>query len=141
MHFASQATEKEPAVWFGFYEKSKRLASKAESLGFDFSHVSMTWQPATEHSLDAVGLNLFDAVCRSGVKRLIVDEIGPVQHSALFPERITARLPRDLDHQAAKCQVRLVIARIFDWQAWHRDPGKLGHRIVIDGRRSSLKQV
>jgi circadian clock protein KaiC len=88
MHFASQATAKEPAVWFGFYESPVRLVQKASSLGLDFSHVTTIWQPATEHSLDALGLKLIDAVCRNGVKRLIVDGIGPMQQSALFPERL-----------------------------------------------------
>ena len=36
MHFAAQATEKEPTVYFGFYETPKRLAVKAKLLGLDF---------------------------------------------------------------------------------------------------------
>lgn len=88
LHFASQATAKEPAVFFGFYETPKRIEAKAKSLGLDFSNVTTIWQPATEHSLDQIGLKLIDAVCRNGVKRLVVDGLGPMQQSALFPERI-----------------------------------------------------
>ena len=95
INFLAAASEKEPALYFGFYETPARLLLKAKMLGLDLTpHIEsgaleILWQPLTENLLDKLGHRLLEAVKRRGVKRLFIDSLGAFERAAVYPPRIT----------------------------------------------------
>jgi circadian clock protein KaiC len=94
LHFLSQATLKEPALMYGFYETPERIFIKAKALGLDLEKLrdqgmlEIIWRPPTERILDALGNELIDTVRKRGVKRLFVDGVDGFVRAAIYPERV-----------------------------------------------------
>lgn len=94
LNFLSCASEKEPALHFGFYETPPRLQTKARALGLDFTPLvrsgalEIMWNPMTENMVDKLGHRLLDAVRARGVKRLLIDGLGGFERAAVYPPRL-----------------------------------------------------
>ncbi len=92
--FLNGASEKEPALHFGFYETPARLKFKAKAIGLDLEGLEASgvldfhWQPMTENLLDKLGDRLLDAVARRNVKRLFIDGMGGFVRAAVHPARL-----------------------------------------------------
>jgi circadian clock protein KaiC len=95
VHWVTADAPEEPAVFFGFFESPGRLLHKADSLGLPLrakvaaGHAEIVWQPATEHSFDALGERLLDALDRTGAKRVAIDGLGGFMASTPSPERMS----------------------------------------------------
>lgn len=94
LNFLARASEKEPALHFGFYETPPRLMSKARALGLDLDRpvssgaLKVIWNPMTENLLDKVGHQLLDEVRAQGTKRLLIDGLGGFERAAIHPPRL-----------------------------------------------------
>jgi circadian clock protein KaiC len=94
LSFLSAATEKTPALYFGFYETPERLLLKARSLGIPLDRMVETgvleimWQPLTENLLDRLGHQLLEAVRRRRVRRLVIDALGGFERAAVQKDRM-----------------------------------------------------
>jgi len=94
LQILSRSTREAPGMLFGFYETSERLQAKARALGLHFQdliqdgRLHMLWYPPTDVMLDQIGHDLLDAVRRHGIKRLVVDGIGPLQKALVAPGRV-----------------------------------------------------
>jgi circadian clock protein KaiC len=95
LQFLSGARDKEPGMFFGFYETPKRLVSKARTLSLDLPHlvdkgaVRFLWHPPTERTLDQLGNQLVDSVRLHGIKRLFIDGLDGFRKAATHPDRIS----------------------------------------------------
>jgi len=95
MHFLSEgARQKEPGLYFGFFESPARFLKKGDDLGFQLSKyagnglLEVIWQPTGGLIMDALAERLFEAVRRRKVKRLVVDGISGFEESVVRPERL-----------------------------------------------------
>jgi circadian clock protein KaiC len=94
LSFLARASEREPALHFGFYETPVRLQAKAQALGLDLAPLvksgalTLMWQPMTENLLDKLGHELLDALKARGVKRLVIDGVGGFERAAIYPPRL-----------------------------------------------------
>src|SRR5690606_11470711 len=94
LNFLGQASAKEPALHFGFYETPTRLRSKAQAIGIDLETplksgaLELLWSPMTENLLDKLGNRLLEAVKARGVRRLLIDGLGGFERAAIYPPRL-----------------------------------------------------
>ena len=95
LQFLAGAKDKEPGLFFGFYETPRRLISKARTLGLDIGHladkgvVKFIWHPPTDRTLDFLGNQLIDTVRLHGIKRLFLDGLDGFSKTAAYPERVS----------------------------------------------------
>ncbi|MDQ6680799.1 MAG: serine/threonine protein kinase, partial [Pseudomonadota bacterium] len=93
LHFVGQATDKEPALLFGFYESPALLVEIARSFGIDLDGLckskalEILWQPYGALQLDELGYRLLRAVERTQCKRLFIDGLGGFMSARAFEER------------------------------------------------------
>jgi circadian clock protein KaiC len=93
LHFASQATVQDKAVFFTFYESPQFLARIARLQGldpqriFDSGAVQVAWQPFGENLLDALAYGLLRQLEETGARRLVIDGIGGFMVAAAFRDR------------------------------------------------------
>lgn len=96
LHFLAHASEDEPALLFGFYERADLALLKAEKFGLPLRDLvrrgllEVIWRPPTENLVDELGHELLQAVRARRVRRLVIDGIGPLQEAA--PEERFSRL-------------------------------------------------
>jgi len=95
MHFLSEgARQKEPGLYFGFFESPARFLKKADLLGLQLSKfaknglLEIIWQPTGGTIMDALAERLFEAVRRRKVKRVVIDGIAAFEESVVRPERL-----------------------------------------------------
>jgi circadian clock protein KaiC len=95
LQFLSGAKEKEPGLFFGFYETPRRLMTKGRALGLDLpaqvakGGLHFLWHPPIDRTLDGLGNQLIDKVREHGVKRLFIDGLDGFVKTAAYPERVT----------------------------------------------------
>ncbi|MBK7857193.1 MAG: recombinase RecA [Archangiaceae bacterium] len=95
LQFLSGSKEKEPGLFFGFYETPRRLVNKARTLGLDLATqvdrgiVRFLWHPPTDRTLDALGNQLIDTVRLHGIKRVFLDGLDGFVKAAAYPERVS----------------------------------------------------
>jgi circadian clock protein KaiC len=95
LQFLAGSREKEPGLFFGFFETPRRLVSKGRALGLDLGGladkgvVKFLWHPPTDRTLDALGNLLIDSVRLHGIKRLFIDGLDGFTKCAAYPERIS----------------------------------------------------
>ncbi|WP_427913091.1 RAD55 family ATPase [Ramlibacter sp. MMS24-I3-19] len=93
LHFATQASAQEKALFFTFYESPEFLARIARIQGLDVSRVFDTgalevmWQPFGENLLDALAYDLLRRVAVTGAKRLVIDSVGGFVAAPAFGDR------------------------------------------------------
>ncbi|HEY1231514.1 MAG TPA: ATPase domain-containing protein, partial [Ramlibacter sp.] len=93
LHFATQATPQDKALFFTFYESPQFLARIAHLQGldpnrvFDTSAIEVMWQPFGENLLDALAYDLLRRVVDSGARRLVIDGIGGFFVAPAFHDR------------------------------------------------------
>jgi circadian clock protein KaiC len=93
LHFATQASARDRALYFTFYESPEFLARIARMQGldpncvFDTSAIEVMWQPFGENLLDALGYDLLRRVAESGATRLVIDSVGGFQAAPAFQDR------------------------------------------------------
>lgn len=93
LHFMARASEQQPGVYMGFYESPEFLAQIGTMQGIDptgtlsSSSVEYLWHTFGDNVLDAMASRLFDALDRTGAKRLVIDGLGGFMASPAFPER------------------------------------------------------
>ena len=93
LHFAPQATPRDKALFFTFYESPDFLARIAHMEGldpnrvFDTSAIEVMWQPFGENLLDALAYDLLRRVVDSGARRLVIDGIGGFFVAPAFHDR------------------------------------------------------
>jgi circadian clock protein KaiC len=95
MHFLSEgARQKEPGLYFGFFESPARFLKKGDVLGLQLSKyaknglLEIIWQPTGGSIMDALAERLFEAVRRRKVKRVVIDGIAGFEESVVRPERL-----------------------------------------------------
>ncbi len=95
MHLLSEgARQKDPGLYFGFYESPARFLKKGDDLGLQLSKyagnglLEVIWQPTGGLIMDALAERLFDAVRRRNVKRVVIDGISGFEESVVRPERL-----------------------------------------------------
>ena len=95
LHFlAAGAEQGECGIYFGFNESPPRLIAKAEGIGLAFGEyvgsgrVELVWQPAVEHSVDALAERLLGSVYRAQARRVFIDGVGGFRQGAALPERM-----------------------------------------------------
>jgi len=93
LHFVARASEPERGVFMGFYESPEFLARIGALQGLDrigtlsSPAVEYLWHPFADNLLDAMAYRLFDALERTGAKRLAIDGLGGFMAAPEFPER------------------------------------------------------
>lgn len=93
LHFATQATAQDKALFFTFYESPEFLARIARIQGldpncvFDSSEIEVMWQPFGENLLDALAYDLLRRLAESGARRLVIDSVGGFQAAPAFQDR------------------------------------------------------
>lgn len=96
LHFLANSTTEEPGLLFGFYERPDLTLLKGDGFGLKLRDVvargdlELTWRPPTESLVDELGGELLGAVRARGVRRLVIDGIGPLQEAT--PEDRFSRL-------------------------------------------------
>jgi circadian clock protein KaiC len=91
---AAGAAQREPALYFGFYESPDRLVGKAESVGLplrsyrESGQLELLWRLPLEKSIDKVAEEILAQVRERGVKRLVLDGLGGFRQTAALPKRI-----------------------------------------------------
>jgi circadian clock protein KaiC len=95
MHFLSEgARQKEPGLYFGFFESPSRFLNKGDQLGLQLSKyagnglLEVIWQPTGAAIMDALAERLFESVRRRKVKRVVIDGISGFEESVVRPERL-----------------------------------------------------
>ena len=92
--FLAEGRETEPGLYFGFYERPKRLLRKADQIGVplrkavEANQVTLSWQPPLEDYIDRLLGNLLAEVRRRGVRRLFIDGLDGLRSAALSPDRL-----------------------------------------------------
>lgn len=98
LQFIAESTPEKPGVIFGFYERTSRLVSKAHSLNIELEtrlqnkSLHAVWNPPAENLLDELAEQLLDTIQRVGAKRLLLDGVGALEQSAVYPERLNGFL-------------------------------------------------
>ena len=90
LHFATQATPSDKALYFSFYESPALLRRVIELLGVaapDPAAVEFIWQPFGENVLDRMTSDLLQRVEATGASRLVIDGVGGFQAAPAFAER------------------------------------------------------
>jgi circadian clock protein KaiC len=93
LHFMARAGEQDRGVYMGFYESPDFLAQIGRAQGIDpkgtlsSPHVHFLWQPFGDNQLDAMAARLFDALDRTGARRLVIDGLGGFMAAPSFGER------------------------------------------------------
>ena len=95
MHFLSEgARQKQPGLYFGFFESPSRFLKKGDQLGLQLSRhagnglLEVLWQPTGAAIMDALAERLFEAVRRHKVERVVIDGIAGFEESVVRPERL-----------------------------------------------------
>ncbi len=87
------AKQKEPGLYFGFYESPERLTEAGEHVGLPMRQhlesglVRMLWQPGLRYGLDALAERLLDDVRRRSVRRVAIDGIDGFRMASVHPDR------------------------------------------------------
>lgn len=95
-HFLASASRDEPGLLFGFYERPDLTLLKADRFALPLRDlvargvVELVWRPPTENLVDELGHELIQVVLARGVRRLVIDGIGPLQDAA--PQERFSRL-------------------------------------------------
>lgn len=93
LHFVARATEREKALFVGFYESPQLLVRMAEAMGLALApqvaagHVEFMALPFGENMLDAVTTQLLDRVSTLGAKRVVIDGVGGLTATPGYGER------------------------------------------------------
>jgi circadian clock protein KaiC len=94
LHFmAAGFAEREPALYFGFFESAARLLKKGDELGLNLTAhakdelLHVAWQPGGEVIMDALAERILETVQREKIKRLVIDGLAGFEES-LGPERL-----------------------------------------------------
>lgn len=91
---AEGASAAEAGLYFGFYERPKRLLRKADQIGVplrravDAEQVTICWQPPLEDYLDRLLGNLLAEVRRRSIRRVFIDGLDGLRAAAVYPERL-----------------------------------------------------
>ncbi|MFP5407184.1 MAG: ATPase domain-containing protein [Gammaproteobacteria bacterium] len=94
MQFLDACSDREPGLFFGFYESPARLLANSRSLGLSLpAHVAagsleFSWHPVAENILDELGHGLVELVQARGVRRLVVDGLAGFFAAATQAERM-----------------------------------------------------
>jgi len=95
LQFLAGSKEKEPGLFFGFYETPRRLVSKGRALGLDLGGLAdsgalrFLWHPPTDRTIDELGNLLIETVRQHGIKRLFIDGLDGFSKTAAYPERLS----------------------------------------------------
>ncbi len=93
LKFLTGAREKEPGLYFGFFETEDELVRKADGTASDLRRrvkagdVEVQWSPPIDGTADALAAHLVARVKERGVKRLVIDGIGGLRNALVYPER------------------------------------------------------
>ncbi|MDB4971157.1 MAG: hypothetical protein JWN44_6846 [Myxococcales bacterium] len=91
---AAGAAAGDPGLYFGFFEWPSRIVEGAARVGIPLARevergaVEMLWRPPYRGNVDALALELFAAIERRKVRRLVVDGLIGLVRSGLFEERM-----------------------------------------------------
>lgn len=106
---AEGARNREPALYFGFYERPAAIIEKGTRIGVDLKRfeaegsLELLWQRPVEGVIDILGERLISAVRRRNVKRLFIDGIQGFELAIDdYPDRIRgvfAALAEELERQ------------------------------------------
>ena len=94
LHFLSQSTPKERALYLGFYEPPEQACKKADLLNLPLRKlvgkdvVRIVWFPQTENILDELGHAILSNAQEMDAKRIFLDGMGGFQHSTAAPDRL-----------------------------------------------------
>ena len=97
------AREKEPGLYFGFFETPAEVVRKGQEISADFAHnhqggmIEVIWQPPLEILADALAERILAAVKKRGVRRLFIDGLGGLKDGLIYPERTRGVLERALE--------------------------------------------
>jgi circadian clock protein KaiC len=93
LHFASQASARERALYLSFYESPELLVRTMDLLGIarpdlvQGGHLEFLWQPFGENLLDALATRVLDRVREGRVARLVIDGVGGFMAAPAYAER------------------------------------------------------
>jgi circadian clock protein KaiC len=93
MHFMACASDQERGVYMGFYESPEFLVQIGRMQGIDRNGtlssdaVEYLWQPFGDNLLDGMASRLFEALERTGARRLVIDGMGGFMAAPAFAER------------------------------------------------------
>jgi circadian clock protein KaiC len=93
LHFMACASEQDPGLYMGFYESPEFLAQIGRMQGIDRNDtlssdaVEYLWHPFGDNMLDAMVARLFEALERTGARRLVIDGLGGFMAAPAFAER------------------------------------------------------
>ncbi len=91
--FLTGARDKEPGLYFGFFETRDELIRKADGTASDLGRrakaglVEIRWQPPIHGTADALAEDLVARIKARGVKRLFVDGLAGFRNALVYPER------------------------------------------------------
>lgn len=95
LHFLSQCTVDEPGIFYGFYERPKRLMLKARSIGIDFESLIETgaltvrWRSPAENLVDELGQELIELVEKTNARRIFVDGLSTFREALIHKQRLS----------------------------------------------------
>ena len=93
LHYLSQASAQDKALFFGFYESPELLVRMGDLLGLPLreraaaGEVRFLVQPFGENMLDALAAQLLSEVRRSGAHRVVIDGLGGFTATVGYAER------------------------------------------------------
>ncbi|GLV61124.1 circadian clock protein KaiC [Dictyobacter sp. S3.2.2.5] len=94
-HFLlANATQREPALYFGFSERPSRLERKLARFGLDITHaraeghLEVLWQSPLQPHLDVSAERLLEAIRRGNIRQLFIDGLGGWQRAIGSAERL-----------------------------------------------------
>ncbi len=93
LKFLTGAGDKEPGLYFGFFETPDELVRKADGTASDLRRrvkagvVELKWKPPINGTADALAADLIAGVKARGVKRLFIDGLGGLRNALVYPAR------------------------------------------------------
>ena len=93
LKFLTGVNEKEPGLYFGFFETRHELVRKADGTGSELGRrlregvVEIDWRPPIDDTADALAADLIAGVKERGVKRLFIDGLGGFRNALVYPGR------------------------------------------------------
>jgi circadian clock protein KaiC len=94
LSFICESSEKEPGLFFGFYEDAHRLRRRASALGLNLGSlidrgvVEVIHRSPTELLQDQLAEEILEAVRLRGVKRLFIDGVDAFKQAAINVQRL-----------------------------------------------------
>jgi circadian clock protein KaiC len=122
LHFLSRCSAAEPGLFYTFYESPEFLLQIADLAGLpcralhDGGLLHFAWQPFGENLLDELAYSLFDAIRRTGAKRVVIDGLGGFMVAPSYDGRdgsFLAALANELRRSGA---TSLITSEERDWR-------------------------